>query len=212
MRTFVCATLVLMGLAACGGEDLVCPTPNPAFDAGCEPVVAACQPAEAARDAASYRGTFGSLAADGTCQSDWPAPWLADCTEPLPPGVPDLRGLWADAGHVERVEQCGNLVIIVGDNYTHGGFATGEVSDGVQDFRADGTCETPIAIALSYEGNTLQFRQGDLVVVTRTLEVASDGEDELVWVFAGAERARMRRYCSLDDIPPTAVSGLPSGG
>lgn len=129
-----------------------------------------------------------------------------------PPGVPDLRGLWADEGHVERVEQCGDLVIIVGDNFTHGGFATGEASDGVQDFRGDGTCAAPIAIALSYDGNTPPFRQVLLVVVTRTLEVADDGEDELVWVCAGAERARMRRYCSLDDVPPTAVSGLPSGG
>jgi len=200
--------LLASGVLACG-SDPVCPTPNAAFSDGCEPVVAACgQPA--GRDAASYRGTFGSLNADGQCQSEWPAAWLADCTEPLPPGVPDLRGLWADEGHVERIEQCGNLVIIVGDNYTHGGYATGEVADGVDDFAADGTCTRRIEVALAYEGNALQFRVGSVVVVTRTLEVAADGEDELVWVFGSDERARMRRYCRLADVPPTAVSGLPS--
>jgi len=191
-------------------EPLACPTPNAAFDPACEPRIAACQPASIARDAESYRGTFGSVSAQGACQSDWPAAWLADCTEPLPPGVPDMRGLWADEGHVERIEQCGQLVIIVGDNYTHGGYATGEPDDGVNDFRADGTCAQPIRVGLAYEGNTLQFRQGSIVVVTRTLVVADDGADELVWVFAGSERARMRRYCNLSEVPPTAVSGLPA--
>lgn len=210
MRQILVLVTLGAGLVACAApSEEVCATPNPSFEESCEPVVPACRPADEARDAESYRGTFGSLSTEGKCQSEWPAPWLADCTEPLPPGVPDLRGLWADAGHVERVEQCGNLVIIVGENYTHGGYATGVEADGVNDFVANDTCSVPNRVALSYEGNTLQFRMGDLVVVTRTLAVADDGEDELVWVFAGAERARMRRYCGLDDIPPTAVSGLP---
>jgi hypothetical protein len=172
-------------------------------------VVAECDPAAPPRDAASYRGTFGSLDDEGRCQSAWPAPWLADCTEPLPPGVPDLRGLWADDGHVERIEQCGDLVIVVGENYTHGGYATGLLEDGVHDFVADGRCAIPNQVALAYVGNTLEFRIGDVAVVTRTLAIAADGQEELVWFFAGAERARMHRVCSLDDVPPTAVSGLP---
>jgi hypothetical protein len=202
--------LLAAGWVACAdASNTACPTPIPTLGPGCEPVVSACVPPEEAREAASYRGTFGSRAPEGTCQSDWPEPWLANCTEPLAPGVPDLRGLWADEGHVERVEQCGDLVILVGDNYTHGGFATGRVEDGVDDFRADGTCSVPIQVALSYEGQSLQFRTGGVVVVTRTLETSNDGADELVWVFAGSERARMRRVCTLEDVPATAVSGLP---
>jgi hypothetical protein len=189
----------------------VCPSPNPAFSAGCEPALAACSSTTDAVLAASYRGTFGSVGSDGTCQNAWPDPWLSDCTEPLPEGVPDLRGLWADEGHVERVEQCGNLILIVGDNYTHGGFATGVVEDGVNDFRADGSCAQPIQVALRFNGTALEFVQGGTVVVTRTLETAADGSDELVWRFGPAltELARMRRYCSLSEVPPTAVSGLP---
>lgn len=188
-----------------------CPSPNPAFSAGCEPALPVCSSGIEAVLAASFRGTFGSVRSDGTCQDAWPEPWLSDCTEPLPEGVPDLRGLWADEGHVERVEQCGNLIIIVGDNYTHGGFATGVVEDGVNDFRADGTCSQPIQVALLYNGAALEFVQGGTVVVTRTLETAADGSDELVWRFGPAltELARMRRYCSLSEVPPTAVSGLP---
>ena len=208
----------LFGLPCCaadvGSEPTAlpeCPTPNEAFVEGCEPAVPACEAGLAPVSASSFRGAFGSVQEDGECQSDWPAPYLAACTEPLPAGVPDMRGLWADAGHVERVEQCGDLVIIVGDNYTHGGYATGEVADGVQDYRADGTCSQPIEVALTFEGSVLQFHNNGVLVVTRTLEVADDGEDELVWRFgpAQAEVARMRRYCSLADVPETAVSGLP---
>ena len=189
-----------------------CPTPNDSFTAGCEPLIPVCETALPRVSADSYKGSFGSLLANGECQSEWPAPYLSDCTEPLPEGVPDLRGLWADNGHVERVEQCGNLVIIVGENYTHGGYATGDVADGVNDYRGDGTCSQTIEIALSYEGNALLFKKGSLTVVTRTLEVAADGEDELVWRFGPGltELARMRRHCQLTDVPATASSGLPS--
>ena len=63
-----------------------CPTSNDAFTPGCEPSVPACVSGAASMPAESYRGTFGSLQPDGSCQSDWPVPYLADCTEPLPEG------------------------------------------------------------------------------------------------------------------------------
>ena len=70
---------------------------------------------------------------------------------------------------------------------------------------------SPIEVALRYEGGALLFEQGGLTVVTRTLEVAADGAEELVWRFGPvlAEVARMRRYCQLEDVPATASSGLP---
>eukprot|EP00929_Paragymnodinium_shiwhaense_P101154 TRINITY_DN64001_c0_g1_i1.p1 TRINITY_DN64001_c0_g1~~TRINITY_DN64001_c0_g1_i1.p1 ORF type:complete len:240 (-),score=18.86 TRINITY_DN64001_c0_g1_i1:322-1041(-) len=38
-----------------------------------------------------------------------PAPVLANCSEPIPPGVPDHRGEWTNSlgFHWERIEQCG---------------------------------------------------------------------------------------------------------
>ncbi len=188
-----------------------CPSAHPTLPAQCEPQIAPCVSLEDSRPAEAYRGQFGSLGADGTCQQTWPQAWLAGCTEPIADGVPDVRGLWADEGHVERVEQCGNLVLVVGDNYTHGGFATGLPEDGVHDFRADGTCSQPIEVALRFKEQTLEFVVGDWVVVTRSLEVSADGVDELVWRFGPdlPEVARMRRYCVREDVPATAVSGLP---
>ena len=61
--------------------------------------------------------------------AEMPPPVLAGCTEPLVAGAADLRGLWATASvadgagrslgpdhpvlrHVERVEQCGDRVVI----------------------------------------------------------------------------------------------------
>jgi hypothetical protein len=209
--------LSLMALAACGAPKSMdapvaeCPTANPAFAPGCEPSLAGCVDRAQSVPAASFRGRFGSVAPDGGCQAAWPEPWLATCTEPLANGVPDMRGLWADEGHVERIEQCGNLIIIVGDNYTHGGFVTGVAEDGVNDVRADGTCSQRIQVALRFQGAALEFFLSDFVAVTRTLEAAEDGTDQLVWRFGPGlpEVARMRRFCSLADVPPTAISGLP---
>ena len=45
-----------------------------------------------------------------------PMPILAECTEPLAEGVVDMRGLWygvaGRVGHLERIEQCGNRVVV----------------------------------------------------------------------------------------------------
>ena len=46
----------------------------------------------------------------GCALEDVPLPILAECTEPLAPGVVDMRGLWKGVsgrvGHLERIEQC----------------------------------------------------------------------------------------------------------
>ncbi|HAT28912.1 MAG TPA: hypothetical protein DCS89_17995, partial [Gammaproteobacteria bacterium] len=59
-----------------------------------------------------------------------PMPVLAECTEPLAAGVVDMRGLWLGVsgrvGHLERIEQCGNRVVVTAFGIIH-------------DFRVDGT-------------------------------------------------------------------------
>ena len=59
-----------------------------------------------------------------------PMPILAECTEPLAEGVVDMRGLWLGVsgrvGHLERIEQCGNRVVVTAHGIIH-------------DFRVDGT-------------------------------------------------------------------------
>ena len=60
----------------------------------------------------------------GGWKDEMPLLVLAECTEPLAPGVSDMRGLWKacsvevngepidDLSHIERVEQGGNRVVI----------------------------------------------------------------------------------------------------
>src|SRR5689334_23117578 len=83
-----------------------------------------------------------------------PAPFLDQCDEPLVDGAPDLRGLWRTvsvewsdgmrpdpdpiAGHVERVEQCGNRVCITTTGVIHDMRADGTVEHGVHDVAAAG--------------------------------------------------------------------------
>ena len=66
----------------------------------------------------------------GCGYSQIPMPILEECTEPLAEGVIDMRGLWQGisgrSGFLERIEQCGNRVVVTGHNLIH-------------DFRLDGT-------------------------------------------------------------------------
>ena len=52
----------------------------------------------------------------GCSYTNIPMPVLAECTEPLTEGVIDMRGLWLGVsgrvGHLERIEQCGNRVVV----------------------------------------------------------------------------------------------------
>src|SRR5438093_604749 len=82
---------------------------------------------------------------------EMPPPVLVGCTEPLRPGAPDLRGLWQAVGverdgrvltdhrlndHVERIEQCGNRVVVTSEGVIHDMRADGTLENGVNDVAA----------------------------------------------------------------------------
>jgi hypothetical protein len=103
----------------------------------------------------------------------FPAPVLARCTEPLAPGAPDLRGVWTgDNGgktHIERIQQCGDRVVIEGDGVTHDMRADGVLAHGVDDI-AFGTAR-PIKVAAVFENNGLSLKPfGGPTRVTRVLK------------------------------------------
>jgi hypothetical protein len=125
-----------------------------------------------------------------------PPPVLAGCAEPLIPGAPDMRGLWrvvavevevngepaaaaADHpafGHVERIEQCGDRVVITAGGVVHDMRCDGTEEHGVNDV-AEFDFETPITVVATFEDGVHTLRPvGIPVVVTRHLE-----GDELVW-------------------------------
>ncbi len=151
-------------------------------------------PLAASLDAASLKAVDIPVAktpAQGWSGSDWPAPVLADCDEPLVDGAPDLRGVWRVEkgplkGHVERVEQAGDRVVITAGGVIHDMSADGTLEGGVNDV---GEAGTQISVAARFEDGRLNLYPGykRVVAVTRYL----DG-GEMVWRW-GPGRNRLQR-------------------
>ena len=132
----------------------------------------------------------------------FPAPILAGCTEPLAPGAPDLRGMWrvvdvrtpdgpvADhpaLGHLQRIEQCGDRLVVTAGGIVHDMRCDGTEEHGVHDV-AEFDKQTPITVVATYERGVHVLRPVGLPVeVTRRLE---DGE--MVWDYVGFT-ARLQR-------------------
>lgn len=127
---------------------------------------------------------------------EWPPPVLAGCDEPLADGASDLRGVWQVhkgplKGHVERVEQAGDRVVITAGGVIHDMFADGTLAGGVNDIGEGGA---HVSVAARFEGGRLNLYPGDkgVVVVTRYLE-----GDEMIWRW-GPYRNRLRRLTATD--------------
>merc|ERR1712048_710507 len=48
----------------------------------------------------------------GKDPEDMPEPILGNCSDPISVGIPDFRGLWQDDRHIERIEQCGDRIVL----------------------------------------------------------------------------------------------------
>ena len=111
-----------------------------------------------------------------------------------------MRGLWKayavemngepvdDLSHVERVEQCGNRVVITSDPIIHDMVCDGTLENGVND--VSGFNRQPLSVAATWEDGKHVLRpNNEMIAVTREL----DG-DELVWTIVPLSRVtRMRR-------------------
>jgi hypothetical protein len=133
-----------------------------------------------------------------------PPPVLAGCVDPLPDGVPDLRGMWRVttvewklgetpepnpvADHVERIEQCGDRVCITAAGIIHDMRADGTAENGVNDVTAAGG--DPISVVCTFEDEVHTLRPVGMpgMEVTRRL----DGDD-LVWEYGPMFVARLAR-------------------
>ena len=137
----------------------------------------------------------------------FPMPILSECTESLPEGAADIRGLWqgvsGKVGHVERVEQCGERVVVTSSGIIHdmgpnatGGLTSNDTEGGVY-FTLGETQYCPRTSAgVKWQEEVLSFRVlgWGPVVVRRYL----DG-DQLVWEYADGSTTRMKRLCTLPD-------------
>lgn len=122
-----------------------------------------------------------------------PPPVLATCTEPLVDGAVDMRGMWevvsvqvdeADApdheaiGERQRIEQCGDRVVITAGGIVHDMRADGTEEGGVHDVSAaDKT--TPITVVAAFEDGVHVLRPvGAPVEIRRRIE-----GDQLIWEY-----------------------------
>jgi hypothetical protein len=157
----------------------------------------------------------GRMAADipkgntpGCGYSHFPLPILAECTEPLPPGAADIRGLWlgvegGHVGHVERVEQCGSRTVVTAAGIIHdygpnstAGLNTNDTEGAVLFTIGDREYCPRTSASMIWNDGVLEFHVFGWgpVVVRRYL----DGE-QLVWEYADGSTTRMDRICALPD-------------
>jgi hypothetical protein len=135
----------------------------------------------------------------------FPQPVLRGCTEPLTAGSDDLRGLWQQVeggrtGHVERVEQCGNRIVVTSSGVIHDLTTDGNLSGASNDVRPMKLGPFNFCIRTSatteWKNKKLEFYAfGGPLVVTRFMR---DGD--LYWDYPGNGRTRMKRICELSSL------------
>jgi hypothetical protein len=125
-----------------------------------------------------------------------PPPILATCTEPVVDGAPDLRGTWRAVSvlvdgaevtdhpahrHVERIEQCGDRLVVTAGGVVHDMRCDGTEAHGVHDV-AEFDFTTPITVVATFGEGIHVLRPVGLpgVEVTRRL----DGP-RLIWTYLG---------------------------
>jgi len=121
-----------------------------------------------------------------------PMPILVDCTEPLAEGVVDMRGLWLGrsgrVGHLERIEQCGNRVVVTAYGIIHDFRVDGTLKNGARDI---GLVCNNFNTAIHFEDGVMVFRLFDLFdAVTRRLR----GE-EMIFTFIDGIETHAQRIC-----------------
>jgi hypothetical protein len=142
----------------------------------------------------------------------FPPPILAGCTEPIVAGAPDLRGMWrvvdveVDGApapathpayrHFERVEQCGDRLVVTAGGVIHDMRCDGTEEHGVHDV-AEFDFTTAITVVAAYENGVHVLRPvGIPIEVTRR----RDGAD-MIWAYIGFT-ARLERIGDCDALPP----------
>ena len=157
----------------------------------------------------------GKVAADipkgntpGCAYAHFPLPVLAQCTEPLPAGADDIRGLWlgvegGHVGHVERVEQCGNRTVVTSSGIIHDygpnssvGLNTNDTEGAVLFIAGDREFCMRTSASMIWTDGVLEFHVFGWgpVVVRRYRE-----GDDLVWEYADGSTTRMERICTLPE-------------
>lgn len=142
----------------------------------------------------------------GGWHGEMPPPVLAGCDEPLARGAPDLRGTWRAVaveqngvpapdhplnGHAERVEQCGDRVVITSQGVIHDMRADGTLENGVNDVAA-ANLDQRIRVAAVFNGGRLELHPLGVTPGRPPLVTREIVDGEMVWHY-GPFRVTMRR-------------------
>ncbi len=128
----------------------------------------------------------------GCSYTNFPMPVLSACTEPLAEGVVDMRGLWLGVsgriGHLERIEQCGNRVVVTAFGIIHDFRVDGTLKNGARDVGA--LCNN-FNTAIHFDEGVMVFRLFDLFdTVFREMR-----GDEMIFTFIDGTETRTQRLC-----------------
>jgi len=144
----------------------------------------------------------------GCAYDHFPLPILRDCTEPLTEDADDIRGLWravsgSHTGHVERVEQCGDRVVVTSSGIIHdygpnstAGLNTDDTEGNVLYVAGDQEYCMRTSASMIWEDGILNFYVFGWgpKVVRRYRE-----GDVLVWEYADGSINKMERLCHLPE-------------
>ena len=184
--------------------------------------------ADAPGDETTTTTTTAGLTADDipvahTPEGGWgdtmPPPILAGCTEPVVAGAPDLAGLWQVVeveaggaaapdhpalGKVQRIEQCGDRLVVTASGIIHDMRVDGTEEGGVHDV-AEMDYATPITVVATYEDGLHVLRPVGLPVEVRRRREG----DQLVWDYLSFT-ARLDRIGDADADPGATIRDLES--
>ena len=150
---------------------------------------------------------------EGGWRGEMPPPILAGCTEPLHPDAPDLRGLWRAIlveskgsvlaehplnAHVERVEQCGNRVVVTAEGVIHDMRADGTLENGVNDVAA-ARSDQRIRVAAVFNVGRLDLHPFGIEPGRPPLVTREIVNGEMVWHY-GPFKVTMERIGNADDL------------
>ncbi|MFP6596733.1 MAG: haloalkane dehalogenase [Candidatus Hydrogenedentota bacterium] len=132
---------------------------------------------------------------------EMPPPVLEGCAEPLVEGAVDMRGTWkvieVDSknpqaqrmlGGIQRIEQCGDRVVVTAGGVTHDMRCDGTYANGVNDM-GEPSLATKISVAASFEGGVHILRPKGMPI---TVERERDGE-YLLWRYGPIANLKLER-------------------
>jgi hypothetical protein len=138
-----------------------------------------------------------------------PPPVLRECTEPLVASAPDLQGMWKVVevrddngnmiddhralGHVQRVEQCGNRLVVTGGGIVHDMRCDGTEEGAVHDV-AEFDYTTPITVIATYEDGVHVLRPVGLPIEVKRWRAG----DDMMWQYLGFTARLARSDAAFD--------------